>query len=246
MKKILILILSSTLLLSMVGCGNNKEIEFREVTPQKIELVEKESTKVEINEDSILKLGIKQSNDIKAIVERYGVTTDYGVETCYDQKDRVVLYFSKDPTDCSPQGTYGYSVFHVTDGDININDGGNHIYSIGYSSCIDEEDRSLSYHYSISVDYPNKQEFKIEDFKMLNELYLSHFENSNDVSLIEKSIQDHINKIDNGEIDQLDTDFIDIGSYRFKVIGGEKESGLDSSEFRHISFIIELKELNNN
>ena len=222
-KKIIAIILMTLLLVpAIVGCGA------KESSNKTTQEVSKTPVIIEQNEENLFELGSKQTKDIKAIVEKYGIETAYVSE----HNKNIPISFSKDENDCGLSDSTGYTASSLRV--MKPNDGGDNTYGILYSSTVDKgAEKKPYYSYDITMIFPNDQEFKLDNFKMFKDLVEVHFGDDYDLSSLESWIQEHIKSIDSGEV--IITSERDNGSYREKMIGGgksEKEEGKRTLSYR--------------
>ena len=228
-KKIITIMMVLTLALGVVGCGKDKEDTSTSTATQE---ESKDSKTIEKNEKNLFELGAKQTKDIKAIVEKYGAKTEYNLEN----NSGVNIAFSKDENDCSASGATGYNV--TTLKELKANDGGDNSYSITYGSYI-SKDKESYYAYDIDMVYPDAQEFKLENFKMLKDLVQAYFGDDYDMASVESWIQDHIKGVNDGTVEASGKD---IGSFREGLMGGEKGSKSKSKGQTLLTYRLTLKE----
>lgn len=220
-KKIIALIMSITLAFSIVGCGENDDGEstLTENTTKEgtFSNSKDELNKIEITQENVFKLGDKQTKEIKTIIEKYGVKT---TELYSEDKNSAVI-FSEDINETGFDDTKGYSI--QSNGNITVNDGGNHNYGMVYGACIktDEHD-SPFYSYDITINYP-EEEFKLNNFKLFKELVKEVEGNYYDEDSLDTFIKEHFKKIQDGKIASKSAR--EIGPFREQIDGGDRRVG---------------------
>ncbi|MBD7910129.1 hypothetical protein [Clostridium cibarium] len=226
-KRILAIIMSLTLAFSVVGCGksNSGNTSSTEATTKEDSSSSDSKDgfkKIENTEKNVLELGAKQTKEIKAILEKYGIKTAYNGE----HNTNVPIHIAKDENDCSYDATKGYNI--STTGDVKINDGGEHEYQILHNAYVDKENNNeVRYLYQITIDYPTTEEFKLDNFKMFKELVQEVQGSDYDFASLDKWMSEHIKKIQSKE--KQGASARDVGSFHEGIEGGSKRAGKNTN-----------------
>ncbi|MBD7910128.1 hypothetical protein [Clostridium cibarium] len=224
-KRILAIIMSLTLAFSVVGCGksNSGNTSSTETTTKEESTSDSKDgfKKIEPTQKNIFDLGAKQTKEIKDILEKYGVKTAYNA----DKNMKMPVHIAKDENDCSLEGGKGYSIT-TTEG-VNLNDGGDHRYSISYSAYESKNTDGPRYLYQITIDYPTTEEFKLDNFKMFKELVQEVQGSDYDFASLDKWMSEHIKKIQSKE--KQGASARDVGSFHEGIEGGSKRAGKNTN-----------------
>ncbi|SHK19395.1 hypothetical protein SAMN02745163_03398 [Clostridium cavendishii DSM 21758] len=167
-NKIIATILSGILALSLVACGGEKkDTTSKDNTAQETSANkdEKKVGKIKKEKNSLFELGKKQTEQIKTIVEKYGVKTNYAANYKGDNGDVI---FSKDENDSNMKDTKGYTITSYNTP--KISDGAENKYMIEYNSIVENGKNDGNYQYQISLRSLGDGTFKLENAKMLKEL----------------------------------------------------------------------------
>ncbi|MBD7910130.1 hypothetical protein [Clostridium cibarium] len=224
-KRILAIIMSLTLAFSVVGCGksNSGNTSSTETTTKEENTSDSkdEFKKIEPTQKNVFDLGGKQTKEIKDILEKYGVKTEFNNEN----NTSVPVHVAKDENDCSLQGGKGYNI--STTGDVKLNDGGEHEYQILYNAYESKNTYGPLYLYQITIDYPTTEEFKLDNFKMFKELVQEVQGSDYDFASLDKWMSEHIKKIQAKE--KQGASARDVGSFHEGIEGGRKRAGKNTN-----------------
>jgi hypothetical protein len=223
-KRILAIIMSLTLAFSIVGCGKSDSgnTSSTETTKEESSSESKDGfKKIENTEKNVFDLGAKQTKEIKAIFEKYGVKTAYNG----DHNTDVPIHVAKDENDCSLKGGKGYNISKT--GEVKVNDGGDHQYGILYNAYVGDNTDGPLYLYQITIDYPTTEEFKLDNFKMFKELVQEVQGSDYDFASLDKWMSEHIKKIQSKE--KQGASARDVGSFHEGIEGGNKRAGKNTN-----------------
>ena len=213
-KKIIAIILMTLLLLpTIVGCNKSESPTTTVSTgtltdgadKEEVSTLENKDEIIEPTKENLLALGKKQTAGIKAVAEKYGLTTESFSEELYQSN----LIISKDENDCRSPNCIGYQVDPLlTEEDV---------YSIFYGSYIDENNEP-DYGYLIAIVLEDYSTFSMEGRDMFRDLLIDVFGEDFTFKDLEARITKHLNL---GLADGTKaTSEIEIGSYVESISGG--------------------------
>lgn len=246
-KRLISVLIISTLYISCISCGKEKEI------------TTEPSTKIG---DNALEIGARETAAIKQILENNEVeiTDSYDWSAQEDLGDKV--YVSKDADHYYLKDVSNVKGYEVWPKNFFMSNEDSHYYLVWYSygafmrdnKPIEKEEDDYSYY--ISFMFPNEENFCIENFHLLVDLVKIHCGDEYDVESLEAFIRDQIEKADK-DILKEQPDYVDsrreVGDHEEVVSGGYIGSGYERDlfptnrkEMRRIAFsirqIIEYRE----
>lgn len=223
MKRRRILTLMTTLLVAfvMVGCNDSNSLSAKATAEEKNGF-----EKIENTEESVFKLGEKQTKEIKEILDKYEVKNTYN----RDKVDAPVI-IAKDKDDCSFEGARGYNI--ATSKYFDVKDGGEHHYQIRYNAFVDlGNDSTPLYSYQIVIGYSEKEKFKLDNFKMFKDLVQEVQGNQYDFATLESSI----NKLEKKKKSEIENN---AGSFHENI---ESDENIFGDNTQNIVFTFSLRE----
>ena len=216
-KKIIAIILITMILApAVVGCNKATTpiptIPTETITDgankEEVGNLENKDEIIEPTKENLLALGKKQTAGIKAVAEKYGLTTESFSEELYQSN----LIISKDENDCRSPNCIGYQVDPLPTED--------DVYYIFYGSYIDENNEP-DYGYLIAIELEDYSEFSMEGRDMFRDLLIDVFGGDFNFKDLETRITKHLNlDFTEDTEDTKATSEIEMGSYVESISGG--------------------------
>ncbi|SHK19475.1 hypothetical protein SAMN02745163_03400 [Clostridium cavendishii DSM 21758] len=216
-KKIISIVLSGVLVLSLVACGAEKKDapKKEEINKEETKNEDKKTDTIKKEKDNIFELGKKQTQAIKEVVEKHGIKTRDGKDKSTDAQ----IVISKDENEASLPDRKGYTI--TTLKSPTLNDGVENKYSIDYYSTVKNANNEAEYRYQISLTSLGDGTFKLENAKMLKEL-IQAVDKNYDFGDFDKWVNGFLEKV---KADTAVSDGRDHGAFHENIKGEINDEG---------------------
>lgn len=204
-KKLISLVLLSSLIFSMIGCSeksteNSTEYSNDLVDNSKVEYpfnVDSEIYTIDKTKENMIKLGSFQSLAIMKVLKDHGVSTGFSEEKTKENN----VCFNESPDSFQTDGSSGFQSYTPNFDKLNFVSKketveGNSYY-LDYVSQVDKELKS-NYRYSVTMDFPLDREFNLEDFPLLKDLIKSTISKDYDFEKLGILAKDYYNSVNDG------------------------------------------------
>jgi hypothetical protein len=245
-KIIAIVIMACTLELGILGCEN-------QTVSNTSELSNRETT-IEYEGNNILSLVAEETEGIKGVAEKYGVSTVFGIPrgTLKERKKvQETLRFSKDKYDVSDgEGWEGCEI--DTRDEFNPDDSGIS-YTIKYKVTVRLGDRvpdengklkvyDINGHDEVSFVIPEDLNYKIDEAPFMKDLLYVQLGEDYDISVFEKKVQECITKSKESGNEEAVT--VDLGKYEELIRVGTNGYGTTEKGKLRVTHYVKMQFVN--